>query len=168
MVMKADVQNNSHQIRFWKAGLCLQDHKTKSKKVDDSSVQFSPSAVSDSLWPHGLQHAKLRHQVPELTQAHVHRISDAIQPPHPLSYLLLPSSIFPSIRVFSNMSVLHVRWSKFWSFSFSISPSSEYSGLISFRIDWLKLLALQETFNSLLQHHSSKASILLYWTFFIV
>ena len=75
---------------------------------------------------------------------------------HPL--LLLPS-IFPSIRVFSNGSVLHIRWPKYWSFSFSITPSSEYSGLISFRIDWLDLLAVQETLKSLLQHHSSEASI---------
>ena len=73
--------------------------------------------------------------------------------------LLLPS-IFPSIRVFSNESVLHIWWPKYWSFSFNISPSSEYSGLISFRIDWLDLLAVQETLKSLLQHHSSKASIL--------
>ena len=81
--------------------------------------------------------------------------------------LLLPS-IFPSIRVFSKESVLHVRWPKDWSFSFSISPSNEYSGLISFRIDWLNLLAIQETFKSLLQHHSSKASILGHSAFFIV
>ena len=76
---------------------------------------------------------------------------------HPL---LLPPSIFPSIRVFSNESVLHIRWPKYWSFSFSISPSNEYSGLTSFRMDWLDLLAVQETLKNLLQHHSSKASIL--------
>ena len=81
--------------------------------------------------------------------------------------LLLPS-IFPSIRVFSNESVLHIRWSKYWSFSFSISPSNEYSGLISFRMDWLDLLAVQETLKSLLQYHSSKASILHRSAFFIV
>ena len=81
--------------------------------------------------------------------------------------LLLPPSIFPSIRVFSNESVLHIRWPKYWSFSFSISPSNEYSGLISFRIDWLDLLAVQCTLKSLLQHHSSKASILQYSAFFI-
>ena len=83
---------------------------------------------------------------------------------HPL---LLPS-IFPSIRVFSNESVLCIRWPKFWSFSFSISPSNEYSGLISFRIDWLVLLAVQETLKSLLQHHSSKTSILCNSAFFMV
>ena len=80
----------------------------------------------------------------------------------------LPLSIFPSIRVFSNESVHHIRWPKYWSFSFSISPSNEYSGLISFRMDWLDLLEVQETLKSLLQHHSSKASILLCSAFFIV
>ena len=84
---------------------------------------------------------------------------------HPL---LLWPSIFPSIRVFSNESALHIRWPKYWSFSFSISPSSEYSGLISFRVDWLDLLAVQGTLKSLLQHHSSKTSILLRSAFFIV
>ena len=82
--------------------------------------------------------------------------------------LLLPPSIFPSIRVFSNKSVFHIRWPKFWSFSFSISPSDEYLGLISFRMDWLDLLAVQGTLKSLLQHHSSKASVLRYSAFFVV
>ena len=84
---------------------------------------------------------------------------------HPL---LLPPSIFPSIRVFSNESVLYIRWPKYWSFSFSISPFNECSGLISFRMDWLKLLAVQGTLKSLLQYHSSKASILWCSAFFIV
>ena len=110
----------------------------------------------------------VHHQLPELTQSHVHRVGDAIQPPHPLSRpLLLPPSIFPSIRIFSNESVLCIRWPKSWSFSFSISPSSEYSGLISFRMDWLNLLAVQGTLKNLLQHHSSKASILRRSAFFI-
>ena len=82
--------------------------------------------------------------------------------------LLLPPSVFPSIRVFSSESVLHIRWPKYCSFSFSISPSSEYSGLISFRMDWLDLLAVQGILNSLLQHHSSKASILWHSAFFMV
>ena len=81
---------------------------------------------------------------------------------------LLPPSIFPSIRVFSTESVLHIRWPKCWSFSFNISPANEYPGLISFRMDWLDLLAVQGTLKSLLQHHSSKASILLHSAFFIV
>ena len=80
---------------------------------------------------------------------------------------LLPSN-FPSIRVFSNESALHIRWPKYWSFSFNISPSNEYPGLISFRMDWLDLLAVQETLKSLLQHHSSKASILRHSVFFVV
>ena len=84
---------------------------------------------------------------------------------HPL---LFPLSTFPSIRVFSNESALRIRWPKYWSFSFSISPSNEYSGLISFRMDWLDLLAVQETLKSLLQHHSSKASILQHSAFFVV
>ena len=97
--------------------------------------------------------------------------TETVMPPnhlilcHPL--LLLPS-IFPSIRVFSNESVLPIRWPKYWSFSFSINPSNEYSGLISFRMDWLDLLAVQGTLKSLLQHHSSKASILQCSAFFIV
>ena len=84
---------------------------------------------------------------------------------HPL---LLPASIFPSIRVFSSESVLHIRWPKYWSFSFSISPSNEHSGLISFRMDWLDLLAVQGTLKSFFQHHSSKASSLWCSAFFIV
>ena len=93
----------------------------------------------------------VHHQLPELAQTYIHRVGDAIQPSHLLCPLLLLPSIFPSIRVFSNGSALHIRWPKYWSFSFSISPSNEYSGLISFRIDWFDLLAVQETFKSLLQ-----------------
>ena len=85
-----------------------------------------------------------------------------------LCHPLLPRSIFPSIRVFSNDSTLHIRWLKYWNFSFSISPSNEYSGLISFRMDWLDFLAVKGTFKSLFQHHSSKASILWCSAFFIV
>ena len=97
-------------------------------------------------------------------------VESVIPPNHPVlgcPFLLRPS-IFPSIRVFSNQSMLQVRWPKYWSFSFSISPSNEYSGLIPFRTDWLGLLAVQGTLKSLLQHHSSKASILLHSAFFIV
>ena len=107
------------------------------------------------------------HQLLELTQTHVHWVSDAIQPSHPHHSLLPLPSIFPSIRVFSIESVLCIRWPKYWTFSFSISPSNEHSGLISFRIDWLDPLAVQETFKSLLQHHSSKESILRCSAFFI-
>ena len=107
------------------------------------------------------------HQLLELAQTHIHQVSDAIQLFHPLSS---PSTfnLFPSIRVFPSESVLRIRWSKYWSFSFGISSSNEYSGLISFRTDWLDFLALQGTLKSLLQHHSSKASILQHSVFFIV
>ena len=108
------------------------------------------------------------HYLMELAQSHVHCVSDVIQPSHPLSPLLFITSIFPSIRVFSNESTLHIRWSKYWSFSFSISPSNEYSGSISFRIDWFDLLAVQGILKSLLHHHISKASILQHLTFFMV
>ena len=98
-------------------------------------------------------------KLPEFTQTHVHRVSDAIQPSHPLSPPSPPAPIPPRIRVISNESALCKRWPKYWSFSFSISPSNEHPGLISFRMDWLDLLAVQGTLRSLLQHHSSKASI---------
>ena len=104
----------------------------------------------------------------ELAQTHVHCVSDAIQPPHPLSSPSPPAFNLPSFRVFSDKSVLRIRWPEYWSFSFSISSSNEYSGLISFRMDWLDLLALQGTLKSLLQHHSSKASILQCSAFFRV
>ena len=109
----------------------------------------------------------VHHQPLELAQTHVHRVSDAIRPSHPLSSPFPPAFSLPSIRVFSSESVLHIRWPKYWSLSFSISPSSECSGLISLRMDWLDLLAVQGTLKSL-QHHSSKASILRCSAFFIV
>ena len=108
------------------------------------------------------------HQLPEFTQTHVHRVSDAIQPSHPLSSPSPPAPNPPNIRVFSNESTLRMRWPKYWSFSFSIIPSKEHPGLISFRKDWLYLLAVQGTRKSLLQHHSSKASILRRSAFFTV
>ena len=110
----------------------------------------------------------VHNQLLELAQTHVHRISDTMKPSHPLSSPYSPVSIFPSMRVFSNGSVLGIRWPKYWSHSFSISPSNEYSELISFRMDWLDLLAVQGTLKSLLQHHNSKAPILLHSAFFLV
>ena len=108
----------------------------------------------------------VHHQLLELAQTHVHRVSDAIQPSHPL----LPTSppAFNLSPASGSFLMFFIRWPKNWSFSFSISPSNEYSGLISFRTDWLELLAVQETLKSLLQHHSSKASILRRSAFFIV
>ena len=108
------------------------------------------------------------HQFPGPAQTHAHRVHDAI---HYLVFchsLLLPPSVLPSIKIFSNKSVLHIRWPKYWSFSFSISPSNEYSGLISFRIDWFDLLVAQGTLKRLLQHHRLKASVLQCSTFFMV
>ena len=110
----------------------------------------------------------VHHHLLEFTQTHVYRVSDAIQPSHPLSSPSPPAPTSPSIRVFSKESTLRMRWPKYWSFSFSISPSKEHPGLISFRMEWLDLLAVQGTLRSLLQHHSSKASILLRSAFFTV
>jgi len=109
------------------------------------------------------------HRLLELTQTHAHGVGDAIQPSHPL-LSLSPAFCLSQhqVRVFSSESILLIRWPKCWSFSFSISSSNEYSGLISFRMDWLDLLAVQGTLKSLLQHHSSKASILQRSAFFIV
>ena len=129
-----------------------------------SSVQ-SLSCVPLFVTPWTIYHPLSITKLPELSQTHVHWVGDAIQPSHPL--LLLPS-IIPSIRVFSNQLVLHIRWPKYWSFSFSIIPSNEYLGLISFRMDWLYLLVVRGTLKSLLQHHSSKASILRCSAFFTV
>ena len=129
-----------------------------------NSVQFNHSAMFNPMDCNTPGFSVL-HQYLELAQTHVCRVCDAIQLFHPL--LPLPS-IFHSIRVFSNESVLHIRWPKYWSFSFSISPSSECSGLIFFRMDWLDFRAVQRTLKSLLQHHSSKASILRHSAYFTV
>ena len=110
----------------------------------------------------------LHHQLPESTQTHVHRVSDTIQPFHPLSFPSPPALNLSSIRVLSNDSALCIRWPNCWSFSFNISPSNEHPGLISFRMDWLYSLAVQRTLKSLVQHHSSKASIIWHSAFFIV
>ena len=158
--------NREHRSRVWN------DTERSSYVRRESSVQFSsvtqlcltlydPMDFSISSFP-------VFHHLPELAQTHVHWVSHAIQHLILCHPLLLWPSVFPSIRVFSNESVLCIRWPKYWSFSFSISPSNEYSGLISFRMDWLDLLAVQGTLKSLLQHHSSKASILQCSAFFIV
>ena len=110
----------------------------------------------------------VHHQLLELAQTHIPQVGDTIQPSHPLSSPSPPALKFPSIRVFSNESALCMWWPKYWSFSFSISPTNEHPVLIAFRMDWLDLLAVQGTLKSLLQHHSSKASILQHPAFFIV
>ena len=135
------------------------------------SVQFSRSVLSDSFRPHGPQHARPPCPSPtpgsllKLMSIKLVMLSSHLVLCRPL--LLLPS-IFPSIRVFSSESALCIMWPKYWSFSSRISTSNEYSGLISFRIDWFDLLAVQGTLNSFLQHHSSKASSLWYSAFFMV
>ena len=131
---------------------------------------FSGSVMSDSLQPHEPQHTRL--PCPSLSPRVCSNSSiESVMPSNHLIFccpLLLLPSVFPSIRVFSNESALHVRWPKYWSFSFGIIPFNEYSGLIAFRVDWFDLLAVQETVKSLLQHHSSKASILWRSAFFMV
>ena len=137
-----------------------------------SSVQFSSVAQSCPTLCNPMNYSTpglpVHHQLPEFIQTHVHQVGDAIQPSHPLSSLSPPAPNPSSITVFSNESTLCMRWPKYWSFSFSISPSNEHQGLISFRMDWLDLLAVQGTLKSLLQHHSSKASILQCSAFFTV
>ena len=131
-------------------------------------------AVVQSLshvWPHGLQHVRLPCSSTISWSLLKLRFNKSVMPTNHLIFclpLLFLPSIFPSIRVFSNESALHIRWPKYWSFNFTTSPSNEYSGLISFRIDWFDLLAIKGTLKSLLQYHSSKASILLCSAFFMV
>ena len=134
------------------------------------SVQFSHSVVPDFSWAHGLQHARLSCPLPTPGVCSNSCPLSGWCHPTILSCrpLLLLPSVFPSIRVFSRESVLHIRWPKYWSFTFSISLPNEYSGLISFKMDWFDLLAVQGTLKSLLQHHSPKASILQCSAFFIV
>ena len=141
------------------------------KVVFSAYLQFSCSVVSNTLWPHGLQHA--RPPCPSPASGVYLNLCPLSRWCHPtiwssvVPFSSLPS-IFPSIRVFSNESALHIRLPKYWSFSFNISPSNEHPGLISFRMDWLDLLTVQGTLKSLLQHHSSKGSILWCSVFFIV
>ena len=129
-----------------------------------SSVQFSHSVTSDSSWPQGPQHT--RPPCPSPTPG----VYPNSSPLSPWWHSTISSSVDPfcsCFQSFSNESALHLRWPKYWSFSFSISPSNEYSGLLSSRMDWLELLAVQETLKNLLQHHSSKASVLWHSALFI-
>ena len=144
----------------WAGIECLQGLQQDQCWVGFSSVHFSHSVMSDSLRPPACQ-APL-----SITNSHSSRKPMSIESVMPSNHLILCRSllflpsIFPSIRVFSNESVLRIRWPKFWSFSFNVSPSSGHPGLIYFRMDWLDLLAVQGIFKSLLQHHSSKVSVL--------
>ena len=137
------------------------------------SVQFIRSVVSDSLRPHEPQHTRPQASLSIINSRSLPKPMsiESVMPSNHLILcrpLLLLPSIFPSIRVFSNESALRIRWPKYWSFSFNISPSNEHSGLISFRMDWLDLLAVQGTLKDLFQHHTSKASVLWHSAFFIV
>ena len=159
---------NCHNM--WKCGNNLNVHHlcTLSRSVSSvSSVAQSCPTLCDPMncSTPGLP---VHHQLPEFTQTHVHRISDAIQPSYPLLSPFPPAPNPSQLRGFSSESTLRMRWPKYWSFSFSISPSKEHLGLISFRMDWLDLLAVQGTLKSLLQHHSSKVSILQHSAFFTV
>ena len=144
----------------------MNKRKLKSHSVQFSSVAQSCPTLCDPM-NCSIPGLPVHHQLLEFTQTHVHQVSDAIQSSHPLSS---PSSHAPNPSqhqsLFQWKSTLRMRWPKYWSFSFSISPSNEHPGLTSFRMDWLALLAVQETLKSLLQHHSSKASILWYSAFF--
>ena len=135
-----------------------------------SSVQFSHLVMSDSLPPHGLQHARLLVHPNSWSVLKLMSIKSVMPSSHFIFCPPLPllPSIIPSIRVFSNDSALCIKWPKYWSFSFSINSSNEYSGVVSFRMDWFDLLVVQGTLKSLLQHHNSKASILQCSAFFIV
>ena len=136
------------------------------------SVQFSSVAQSCPTLCNPMNCSTpglpVHHHLPEFTQIHVNRVGDAIQPSHPLSSPSPPAPNPSQIKVFTNESTLRMRGPKYWSFSFSIIPSKEHSRLISFRMDWLDLLAVQGTLKSLLEHHSSKASIFRHSAFFIV
>ena len=132
-----------------------------------SSVAQSCPILCDPM-NHSTPGLPVHHQLPEFTQTHVHRVSDTIQPSHPLSSPSPPAPNPSQHQGFFNGSTLRMRWPKYWSFSFSISPSNEHPGLISFRMDRLDLLAVQGTLKSLFQHHSSKASILWHSAFFTV
>ena len=151
-------------INYAKAFDCVDHNKLF------SSVQFRHSVMSDSLQPHALQHA--RPLCPSPTPGvYSNMFIDSVMPSNHLILccpLLLLPSIFPSIRVFSNESTLRMRWPKYWSFTFNTSPSNEHPGLISFRMDWWDLLAVQGTLKNLFQHHGSKASILRCQAFFRV
>jgi len=142
------------------------------QNIRQTSIQFSSVNQScptlDDPMNCSTPGLPVHHQLLDFTQTHVHRVGDTIQPSHPLSSPFPPAPIPPSIRVFSNESTLRMMWPKYWGFSFSIIPSKEHPGLISFRMDWLDLLAVQGTLKSLLQHHSSKASILRCLAFFTV
>ena len=152
---------------FWFQILKWKTNQVSSSKITNhwfSSVAQSCLTLCDPM-DCSTPGFPVHHQLLGLAQTHI-QVGDAIQPSHPLRRPLLLPSISPSIRVFSSESVIHIRWPKYWSFGFSISPSNEYSGPISFRIDWFHPLAVQGTLKSLLQHHSLKTSTFWHSAFF--
>ena len=155
------------QNKLTHCGQLIFNNGDKNIRVQFSSVAQLCPTLCDPM-NRTMPGLPVHYQLLESTQIHVHRVDDVIQPSQPLSSLLLLPSIFPSTRVFSNESTLCIRWPKYWSFSFGISLSNEHPGLVSFRMDWLDLPAIQGTLKSLLQHHSSKASILWHSAFFTV
>ena len=141
------------------------EHVLHHRKFHWRVLQFSSVQLFSHVWlcdpmDCSMPGLPVHHQLLEPAQIHVHRVSDAIQPSFLCRPLSLLPSVFPSLGVFSSESVLHIKWPKYWNFSFSVSPSNVYSGLISFGMDWLDLLAVQGTLKSLFQHHSSKAPVL--------
>ena len=172
-MLEINSQACQYQQERWDITTNPTDVKRKTREYEGNTNNFQFSSVAQVCLTlcdpmnRSTPGLPVHHQLPESTQTHVHWVGDAIQPSHSLSSPLLLSSIFPSIRVFQNASALCMWWPKYWSFSCKTTPSNEYSGLISFRMDWLDLLAVQGTLKSL-QHHSSKASILQCSAFFMV
>ena len=154
--------------REWKSWLKTQHSKNKDHCIQPHSVQLLSHVQLCNPINHSMPCLPVHHQFPEFTQTHVHWVGDAIQLYYPLSSPSLPALNLSQHQGLSNESALWIRWPKYWSFSLNISPSNEHSGLISFRMDWLDFLAVQGTLKGLIQHHSSKASILWHSTFFIV
>ena len=156
---------------LWRGALAGSSLQCQKELEMTEAIQFSSVAQLCPTLCNPMDCSKpgfhVHHPFLELVQTHVHRVGDAIQPSHPLLSLVFLPSIFPSIRIFSKESVLCIKWSKYWSFSLSISTSNKYSGLTSFRIDWFDL-AVQGTLKGLLQNHSLKASILWRSAFFLV
>ena len=138
-----DVTGDVSKVWYYKEQFCTGTWNVRSISSVSSVTQSCPTLCDPMNY--SIPGSPVHHQLPELAQTHVHWVSHDIQPSHLCHPLLLPPSIFPSIRVFSSESALHIRWPKYCSFSFNISPSSEHSGLISFRMDWLDLLAVQGT-----------------------
>ena len=157
----------TRQLHFFTLSIFIRSSEFHNNPVQFSSVAQLCLTLCDPM-NCSMPGLPVHHQLPEFTQTHVHRVSNDIQPSHPTSSPSPPAPNPSQNQSLFHESTLHIRWPKYWSFRFSISPSKEHPGLISFRMDWLDLLAVQGTLKSLLQHHSSKASILRQPAFFTV